>query len=535
MTRAVLLLAAFWSALPSWAADGMEAGTLHDEESRLSSALQQRAQGALDAVFGAGRASVQVRVDIGLTTDANDWLARTLRPLEKEKDADRNGFSWAWLGTVAPEEKKFVLPGFPEEKKRANAAPAAAGMPGPAPVPAAEKPAAEPVDPGLVRSFGTEVLRLDARVSVDAELPPEASVKAGELVRQSVGALDSRGDTVTVERVSMPRPSELLMRRPDLVAGLAAKLILTLLGAALALGLVFFGRSLERAFRGAAERIAAAIQRTTDRTLALNIGGKANLEGAGAPGALGGAAGALSALTSAPQEEGEEDADEPPIFDIEPDEAAKLAHLLKDQPPEHVALVIPFLAPETRDAFLALLGPARAAQILGATVPVRYVDPELLKTLQDELERRLEGVMGGVKPAAELLKAFPSRRRAELLKLLREQNAEAAAALREQVLLLEDLESMTIKDLAVLASTISVEDLAAACAGMSEGFVKALSESMPRRTAAIFQEMVSLPQDADKKLAAREALMVKAEALLAEGRIKRPSSSSVRLQAEIKP
>ncbi|MBI5597341.1 MAG: hypothetical protein HY928_14710 [Elusimicrobia bacterium] len=522
-TLAILLTAG----LACGSASAAPEGTIHDDETRLSTALQERAQGALDGVFGSGRASVQVRADLALSPEANAWLAKALRPptAPAAGGEDPAKFNWAWMGTVAPTERDFVLPGFPDEKKRAQKAEQATA------------PAQRDfVDPGLVRTFGTEVLRLNARVTLDSNLPDDAAAKAEALVREAIGAADSRGDKVSVERVPMPRPWELVLRRPDLAAAIAQRLVMALLGAVLAVGLVFFGRSLERAVRGAAERLGQALQRSAERSLDLRIGGKAGLEGSGGLGALGlQALEARSAAEAGGSAAKESEPDAPPVFSIAPEEAPKLAHLLGDQPAQHVALVVPYLAPETREAFLALLGAPRASEVLGAMVPVRYVDPDQLKTLQSELERRIDGVMGGVEQAAQFLTTFPSRRRAELLKLLRERDAESAAQLRQRVLLLEDLEKFVPDELAVLTSTLSIDDLAAASVGMPEGFVAALGESLPRRTAAMFRESASLPQDPDKSAAAREALLAKAESLIAEGRLKRPPVSTVRLGSEMKP
>lgn len=514
---------------PACWAQGTE-GTLHDDESRLSETLERRAQRGLDALFGPGRASVQVRVSLALTPGARDWLARALRVATKGGSRS-DGYDWSWLaGAPEPEEKAFVLPGYPAAEVPGKAVPSA--RPG---MPAAPQAAPE-ADAAVLRVFGTEVSRIAARVTLDSALPADADAGAAAVVREAAGILDSRGDTVAVERAPLPIPWRMLLRRPEAAADAAFKSLAALLGFAGLVTLLMLARSFRLGLESASARLAAALGRPGERSLDLNLGGEAKLErlaGASEGGPLAGLPG--DAAFRGPADEDEDEP--PPFFAIEAEQAPKLFHLLKDQAPEHTALVIPYLKPETREAFLALLPRERTAEVLGAMVPVRYVDPELIKTLRAELERRIEGVVGGVQGAVHFLQGLPSVRRGELLRLLRESDPEAASAVRELVLLLEDLERLSPADLSILVGEVAVEDLAAVSAGLPPTFMSALVAALPRRSAQVYAELVQLggASQAERGPQARESLLRRAEALIAEGRIKRPSQFSARVSAEMKP
>ncbi|PIR16308.1 MAG: hypothetical protein COV48_09920, partial [Elusimicrobia bacterium CG11_big_fil_rev_8_21_14_0_20_64_6] len=83
------------------------------------------------------------------------------------------------------------------------------------------------------------------------------------------------------------------------------------------------------------------------------------------------------------------------LLEIEVEHVPKLAHLFREQPARNVALVMPHLKQEVRNAYLSAISREAASEVLLAMAPMRFVDPELLRELKAELERRVRGVVGG--------------------------------------------------------------------------------------------------------------------------------------------
>lgn len=487
------------AALLVMAAGGAPGGAqgLLDEEDRASSVLTARLQEVLDRRFGPGRAVAQASVRLTLSERGRAWVGRLLAAPDGGGGAPE--FSWEWRDPGG----RFVLPGIPAEP----AAPMGGAADGAVKAPREQPPAGAALD--ALSRFETGVESLRVRVKLDAALPAGAEAAALDLVSEAADASPARGDSVTVVRAALPTPLERTLRDPAALASLAGSLPMLGLGLAALFGGALLALAVSRSLRRGAEALSAAVGRAIEHSAAPAPGADAPAPGADAP-------------AVAAQGPGEI------VVELGVEHVPRLAHLLREQSPENVALLMPHLKPAVRSAYLAAVSKETAAGIMLAMAPVRYVDPELLRSLKDELERRVLGVVGGPEQAAAMVRSLGEAERKAVLDALREKNPAAAADLRGRVLLFEDLGGMDEDALARVVLALGPEEAAAAAAGAGEGLREAFARALPGRAGRVFQETcdaLRAAPDPARQGAAAERALKEAEALISAGRIRRPGAA----------
>ena len=78
-------------------------------------------------------------------------------------------------------------------------------------------------------------------------------------------------------------------------------------------------------------------------------------------------------------------------FVVRPDQVEALADMLHKEDPDNIALVVEHLETGVRAQLLAALPAGLANRVLATMGRVRYVEPEVILNLKEELERRLAG------------------------------------------------------------------------------------------------------------------------------------------------
>ena len=180
------------------------------------------------------------------------------------------------------------------------------------------------------------------------------------------------------------------------------------------------------------------------------------------------------------------------IVELDPRE---LSNLLKNEQPQTIALIVSYLAPEKASQLLWALRPEVRESVverlatLGPT-PLEVVDrvAAVIAQKMSADPARVVNQTGGVKSAADLLKALNREDGKTLLASIEERNPELGKLIRQKMFLFEDLGLLEVASLQKLLREVDTRDLAVALKNASDGLKKALLGCISKRAAETVHE-----------------------------------------------
>jgi signal transduction histidine kinase/flagellar motor switch protein FliG len=233
--------------------------------------------------------------------------------------------------------------------------------------------------------------------------------------------------------------------------------------------------------------------------------------------------------------EGEQEGEGSPtgiFFAVKPEQVETLYEIIHNQDPENIALVVAHLHEDVKKLFLARLEPAVYSQVLMNLGKIKFMEPDVVETVKDELERRLESAVGGQGKLLAMIEESDLKTKRQLLELLEERDPELAKVVRQKIILFEDLLLLNEKDWSLLFGALSLEDWGRALTGVDEAIINAVKGQMLEKTWAITQQMMQaqgVSEGAAEK--ARENVVEVLEAMVAKGRIENPANRRKELAA----
>lgn len=233
----------------------------------------------------------------------------------------------------------------------------------------------------------------------------------------------------------------------------------------------------------------------------------------------------------------EPDEEERTVFNVRLDQVDFLIPMLAKEEPANVALVASHLNPDVRNEFLKRLPAEMSSEILMQMGKVRFVEPDVITTIKEELEKRLQGAVGGVVKVLEVLEQVSLRAKREILERLQQKNPELARQVRAKIMLVEDLAKLPDREMSILASAVKMEDLTDAIWHLPDDLkAKIKAQLADKAWQAIEQTMKFTHPPEDKIEKAVENLLAVAMGLIREGRISNPLlHHTVELLPEPKP
>ncbi|MBI4395892.1 MAG: hypothetical protein HY548_02270, partial [Elusimicrobia bacterium] len=487
--------------------------SLLDDEMRLSQQLQDQLQITLDQVFGKHKTAALVDVQLDLAPQLKkqfekSWSESPAVKTSKESNAAPSALPWPSLGGSQDSLDLF-------SKKKSQAAQSVAGSPGTGSSPFS--------DPSFLLSAGLELKRLSVKVLLDQSLGPKSEETAEKVIAGVVALDPARGDRLVIDRVEMPSVRDELFRDPNVLLSLMQKLPYTFIA------LVFGGIILIIAimamgvFRSSTYRIAGALEALGTAATSHRL--SVNRDAAAALGQTAGAGGDKALPLSASEEgkalEGEKS--RRLLLDIKPGQVQHLHHLLKNEPIDNIALVVPHLPEKVRAAYLALQPPEKIAAILSMMSQIIMVEPELMIRLKEELEKRLSGSVGGIEDVVRILEAAKGADRKKLLSALQEKDPALAARVRAKVFMFEDLERFGDGDLALIFSQVKLDVLAFAMSGLNNGFQARVRAALTEFQQKAVDEILETRKPSEEKIQdARDQLVEVAQRLVRESRLAAP-------------
>ncbi len=417
-----------------------------DAKASFETSLEARAESVLLPILGPARYRVVVDASLDFTRIEKFEVAGG-----GGKD-DKKGavFLWQSVGQEAVGQSE-LLPGIPEP----TAVPGFGGS----------------KSYERQNSFPTEfVKRLTVTLILDDKIPVEQADQLSTIIQDILAMQPDRGDVFSVVRAKFAPAWKTIWYRPDAVSLLfkygviALMTLITLIVVAVC-------------FLKLAEAMDSMAQAQGNQ-LSMDFGENEGKEGEGEGGE---------------GKEGEEKEEEEPsnaiYFDIKPSQVETLWEVLHNQDPENIALVVAHLRADAKAAFLDRLPTKLYSSVVISLGKVKFIEPDVVQTVKEELERRLESAVGGRRQLFTMLEKADMRTKRELLAMLEKQDPEMAATVRAKVLLFEDVRWLEAREWSHLLGQVKLDDWAAAAYGADDFVRDAVKNQMAPKTWAILEQM----------------------------------------------
>ncbi len=471
-----------------------------EDKAKYESALEKRVEGVLLRMLGPNRYKVVVEATVDFTriekfeSNEGTTTARSERSLP---------YLWGDMQDASGTAQAELLPGVP----------AAGGSIG-----GILQAGGRPRNYERRNSFAADFLkRLAVTVILENSVDAKQADDVRAIVTEILDITPMRGDTLTIVKSSFMPLWKTVWQEPEM-AGIVVKYSLVSLLALLTLVVV----ALSLLKLSGAMRDMAVAQKTT-LTMDVGPGGAAAGGSFGEPQALEGerpaSIGALPGPGSGAAAEAGPGADVV-RFAVRPDQVEILADMMSGEDPANVALVVERLEPEVRAMLLAALPPQSREAVFVNLGRLRYVEPDLILNLKEELERRLAGAVGGLGKVATMLDEADLSERKRMLDAIAVSDPGLGERLRRRVFLIENLANLTREEWSLVQSRVSHEDWALALAEGPAVVAAALLANAPEGARKVLEQMIAArPGDAASRRAAQERVAKAVSVLVAGGKV----------------
>lgn len=458
-----------------------------DEKGKFEAGLERKVESVLQRILGPNRSKVVVDASVDFTRTEKFEMLDGSKPGAKPK-------AYAW--------------GEPEEAASGAAAPTEL-------LPGVSMPQSE--GPGKPRSyerkntFPSEFLkRLSVTVILDSSIDEKQSAAIRDITTQILDITPLRGDNLTVVHAAFTPLWKTVWQEPE-TAWLIVKYLLVSLLSVMTLAVVAI--CLLR-LAGAMREMALA----QTQQMSMDMTG-------GAPGGKDLLNADDSAADGSPKEKAEEEAlqltgPEEIRFQVRPDQMDALTEMLSSEDPANVALIAAHLEGDARAKLLESLPPALSDQVLASLGRVRYVEPEMIQSLKEELERRLSGAVGGINHLVPMIDAVPLSKRAAMIDTLAGVDPELGKQLRSRVFLFENLAYLAPEEWSLINAKVNAMDWAEALAEGPQNVADSLKAAMHEGAWRVLSQMIeSKPGTAASRREAQDRVAKTVMDLIADKRI----------------
>ncbi|OGR71793.1 MAG: hypothetical protein A2179_04950 [Elusimicrobia bacterium GWC2_63_65] len=470
-----------------------------DDKARYEKALEQKVDDVLLQLLGPNQAKVVVQATMDFTRTEKVDVASGVRQKE-----DKSGlFKWQTATAEAGQPlNEYLLPGFPVME------PGEGGE-------GADGNKSYQKQTSFPASF---IKKLVVTVIVNKTLPDAEAQNVRTVVSEVLSLDAQRGDELSVIRTPFAPVWRTIWYTPEAVSLVFKYGILSLIGI---IGMIVVAVGFLK-LAGAMNTMAKAQQ---SHQITMDMA-KQGLGGPGLPG-LPGAAGGEAAAAGEKKDgekagEGGEDA-EKALFNIKPEHVDFLVKLMSGEDPANVALVAAHLSEDVKSEFLRRLPADFSAEVVANIAQMRFVEPEVIATIREELEKRLAGAFGGVNKAVAAMGKVSLRAKKEMLASLELRHPDLAREVRPRIFLADDLLKLTDKDMSLLATSVKLEDWALALWELPGEMRPKLKAQLADKSWAMLEQTMKYGSpSAEKKEAAVEGIVTAALKLMDEGRMANP-------------
>lgn len=431
----------------------------------IEQALEERVQGVLTRILGPNRVRVIIVVEPNVersVTEIETWAE------QKSKEEEGKG-KLKERKDVRPPKVKELLPGIPLKKsvlEREEIAPTSEAK--------REATGMKKRVESIVKLPPSFVKRITATLIIDRKVSDALVDTVKSVVNELLSLDPKRGDKLIIRRMSFipVTPWWSFLFKPEtywVIVGmlLTITLLLFLFGPLK----TFFQNLLNTMKELKASR--TEIESTT-----------ATKEGVG-PG--------LVTAEGLPQKaEGIVDEEEkgiPQTFRfVKESNLKRLLYLIKNEPPEGMALVLSYLTPDQAAKVFSSLSPELQLQVALNLTTVKQMDGRLVSRIERNIREKINLLKGGADEFVEIFDRLDKDLREKILNALEKKNPKVAKKIRGLTFFFEQIATIDNPTMRIILGEIDTADLAIALRKASEEVKSKIMENMSAGGAVLLKE-----------------------------------------------
>lgn len=484
------ILAFVLCALPA----SLRAGTNLDEKARYEKVLEQKVEELLTSLLGPGMAKVMVQASIDFS--AKESLTSAGGEQRTDGLATASALASSGGGGTTPPWWTGIM-----ENIRQNGSSAGEGT----------NLQKEMVFPQAM------IKRLTVSLALSESLSEPEAQKIRTVVSDMLGLDAGRGDTIIIMKAKFapvwytPEMFSLLVKY-----GVLATILIV------AMGIVAAG-FLKMA--GAMNSMAGTGQQkiSMEMNSGVEMGDKALELGLPEP-----AIKAQGAGSREDQHRANAPSSEEVVFNVPPGKLGVLVGMLNNQEPADIALIAVHLPSGLMNQFISRFPSEKVADICASIAAVRFVDPEMIAKIKEELERRLSGAVGGEDKLLEVIASADIKTKKTLFENLKKNHPEVAAQVRPSIIFMEDIDRLSEKDFSMLVSAVSVEQWTLAVWELPESARPKLKAQLTNRSWQMVEQTMKFGRPSEDKInKAVEKVIASVWNLIAESKISNPNAADL--------
>lgn len=174
---------------------------------------------------------------------------------------------------------------------------------------------------------------------------------------------------------------------------------------------------------------------------------------------------------------------------------SQLAHVIKQERPQIVALVIGHLPPDHAAQVLALLPEQLQGEVVHRLTTMQPTDPEVIRNIDQALLQRLSAgdnqaftEVGGNDSVVQLLNNVDRSAEKKILEYLESVDPKVADSIKEQMFVFEDIIKLDDRSIQIILRDVPQDDLRLALKGSNENVKETFFRNMSQRAAETLRE-----------------------------------------------
>jgi flagellar motor switch protein FliG len=186
-----------------------------------------------------------------------------------------------------------------------------------------------------------------------------------------------------------------------------------------------------------------------------------------------------------------------PFLAIHQADPKQLADFIRREQPQTIALILANLEPEAAALVLANLPAEMRGDIVQRLATMETTSPEVIKQVDQVLERRLESVLGsdvstvgGVKAVAKILNRIDRSAEKLIFEALEPENPELAEEIRRLMFLFDDLARLDDRAMQRVLKDVEQKDLALAMKAAADAVVNKIYANLSERAQSLLRQEI---------------------------------------------
>lgn len=173
----------------------------------------------------------------------------------------------------------------------------------------------------------------------------------------------------------------------------------------------------------------------------------------------------------------------------------QLLGFIQNEHPQTIALIMAYLQPEQAGIILSALPAERQADVARRLATLDRTSPDVLREIEDTLERKLSTFMiqdftaaGGVESAVEILNRVDRVTERTIMDTLEEEDPELADEIRKRMFMFEDIVKLDDRAIQQVIREVDTRDWALALKTVSDDVSSAIYRNMSQRAGEMLKE-----------------------------------------------